>query len=49
MIIQYFIGSSLNIGKDSNKNKEGYPRYEEFVGIQAVKEYIEEQFINEYL
>ena len=22
----------------SNKNKEGYPRYEEFVGIQAVKE-----------
>lgn len=33
----------------SNINTEGYPRYEEFVGIQAVKEYIEEQFINEYL
>ena len=33
----------------SNINSEGYPLYEEFVGIQAVKEYIEEQFIKEYL
>lgn len=32
----------------SGDNKDGYPRYKEFVGILAVKEYMEEQFANEY-
>lgn len=33
----------------SSKNKEGYPRYREFASTQAVKKYIEERFIDEYL
>lgn len=30
-------------------NSEGYSRYKKFIGIAAVKEFIEQSFITEYL
>ena len=33
----------------SNQNLEGFPKYEEFVEIHAVKEFIEQAFIENYL
>ena len=32
----------------SEKNAEGFPKYEEFAGILAVKEYIESEFVKGY-
>jgi hypothetical protein len=33
----------------SKHNTEGFPKYEKFIGIEAVKEHIEQLFVNEYL
>lgn len=32
-----------------SSNEKGFPRYEKFVGIDAVKEYVERAYILEYL
>jgi hypothetical protein len=32
----------------SEKNAEGFPKYKEFAGILAVKEYIESEFVKGY-
>lgn len=33
----------------SSNNSIGYPKYEEFTNLKAVSDFIEKQFVNEYL
>lgn len=33
----------------SEHNINGFPKYKKFIGIKAVKEYMEQEFITEYL